>query len=99
MGREEKELSDLNTIDYHPIHITIYLIIISEGLVVFNINIVNIARNYYSSFRRIISSTRCYLVFLIYGRFHSYQRSNLSRKNSPPWPITKLQGQEFEIKL
>ena len=71
MGREEKELSDLNTIDYHPIHITIYLIIISGGLLVFNINIANIARNYYSSFRRIISSIRCYLVFLYYGGLHS----------------------------
>ena len=48
VGREEKDPSDLNTIDYHPIHITMYLIIISEALMVFNINILNIARNYYS---------------------------------------------------
>ena len=48
VGREEKEPGDLNTIDYHPIHITMYLIIISEALMVFNINILNIARNYYS---------------------------------------------------
>ena len=50
VGAEEKRRrpSDLNTIDYHPIHITIYLIIISEALMVFNINILNIARNYYS---------------------------------------------------
>ena len=71
VGREEKDPSDLNTIDYHPLYIY-KNIIISEGLLVFNINILmNNEKNYYSSFGRIISSTRCYLVFLYYGRFQT----------------------------